>query len=52
MNEKQKFDDIYFAFIKYLDTYFVERNLEETCKMFSPRISGFGTGTISQEFKA
>lgn len=32
------------TFLKYMDTYFVERNLELTLSMFSPALMGFGTG--------
>lgn len=56
MIETQTFDEVHLAFITYLDTYFVERNLENTFKMFSHHISGFGTGFdekaySSNEFK-
>lgn len=32
------------AFLHYLDKYFKERNLEETIKLLSENITGFGTG--------
>jgi diguanylate cyclase (GGDEF)-like protein len=31
-------------FIKYLDTYFVERNIKSSLAIFSPDVTGFGTG--------
>lgn len=39
-----KYDEIHTALIEYLDSYFVDRNLHKTIKMFSPQLSGFGTG--------
>lgn len=50
MSDNKIYDDIYKAFIRYLDTYFIERNLKETLKLFSPNFSGFGTGVNERVF--
>lgn len=44
MTNKHTIDDIYSALVRYLDTYFIERDLEKTLKLFSTKITGFGTG--------
>ncbi|MBF0235622.1 MAG: diguanylate cyclase, partial [Desulfamplus sp.] len=37
-------EEIRLALFKYLDTYFINRDLESTIKMFSSDITGYGTG--------
>jgi len=37
-------EEIRLSFIKYLDTYFFQRDLQSTLDMFSPNITGYGTG--------
>ncbi|MBF0376570.1 MAG: diguanylate cyclase [Desulfamplus sp.] len=37
-------EEIRSILFKYLDKYFINRDLESTVKMFSPDISGYGTG--------
>ena len=37
-------EEIRSALIKYLDVYFVERNLTATLELFYPEVMGFGTG--------
>jgi len=44
MNNNNMNDDIHKALVRYLDTYFIERNLEKTLKLFSSQAFGFGTG--------
>lgn len=44
MNDIKISEEIHKSLIRYLDTYFGERNLKETLKLFSTEISGFGTG--------
>lgn len=36
--------EIHHFFLKYLNTYFNDRDLESTLKMFHKKLSGFGTG--------
>ncbi|MDY0131660.1 MAG: nuclear transport factor 2 family protein [Desulforegulaceae bacterium] len=44
MNNNKIYDDIHKALLRYLDTYFIERNLEKTLKLFNSQAFGFGTG--------
>jgi hypothetical protein len=34
-------EEIRLSFIKYLDTYFFQRDLQSTLDMFSPNIAGY-----------
>ncbi len=52
MIDKQIYDDIHSAFINYLNTYFIKRDLSETVKMFSQQISGFGTGLDEKAYNS
>ena len=50
MNDTQNHAAIYATLIRYLDTYFIERDLQKTVKMFSPQITGFGTGLDEKSY--
>lgn len=45
-------DELYSVFIKYLNTYFCKRDLENTLKLFSPQLTGFGTGVDEVAYNA
>ncbi len=43
-SDEQRHQEIQSALICYLDTYFIQRDLEKTLELFSPHIAGFGSG--------
>lgn len=52
MIDQPTYDEIHAALIEYFNTYFIERDLKKTIKMFSPQISGFGSGLDEKAYNA